>query len=462
MRVSQKCWEAGSLSHKENSSPISRARRDRCSQLWLLHDANPNTDTPRKQLAAKLHFALNPSAPSRGEDPIREGLRFCFEVSLLKFRIPILDPDLPTFVDFFAGSGLVTEGAKRFCAPVWANDICPKKAAIYTANHGNDHFHLGSIELVGGTSIPPGDIVWASFPCQDLSLAGKMGGLAGSRSGLFWEWIRVLDEMPKKPKVLALENVVGLLSGNGGDDFRFVYRALRDRSYKVGPMLLDARMWVPQSRPRVFIVAAQDQIDTSTFEDNGPNWLHPEPVLKASAILNDVIFWSMRQPNKCSKTLTDIIDWDAAVFENDRANALFSLVAPRHQELLDRLPANRRAVFPGYRRTRKGKQVLELRFDDRSGCLRTAEGGSSCQFLLLHNAGKWAARLITPREAARLMGAPETYKLSSSYNESYNAMGDAVVAPVVAHLFEHLLTPLASQRAVASGRKITSLQKSLL
>lgn len=369
----------------------------------------------------------------------------------------------PSFVDFFAGSGLVTQGAKHACRPVWSNDICPKKAAIYTANHGNDHFHLGSIEQVSGTVIPKGDIVWASFPCQDLSLAGKMAGLTASRSGLFWEWIRVLDEMPIKPAVIALENVVGLLSGNGGEDFRLLYQALRNRSYKVGPMLLDARLWVPQSRPRVFIVAVQDHITTTALEDHGPNWLHPSPVLKAIAPLDDIVFWSMPHPSKRTKSLTDIIDWNAPVFNDERAAALFALVAPKHQELLNRLPPGRRAVFPGYRRTRNGKQVLELRFDDISGCLRTAEGGSSCQFLLLHDAGKWRARLITTREAARLMGAPECYHLSTSYNESYNAMGDAVVVPVVKYLIDHLLVPLALQQntTLADGQSAT-LQRLLL
>lgn len=353
-----------------------------------------------------------------------------------------MKPELPTLIDFFAGSGLVTEGAKRHCNPVWANDISPKKEAIYTANHGRDHFHLASIEEISGASIPPGDIAWASFPCQDLSLAGKMGGLAASRSGLFWEWIRILDEMPEKPKVLAIENVVGLLSGSGGGDFKLVYQALRDRGFKVGPMLIDARMWVPQSRPRVFIVAVQEQIDTKPFEDNGPNWLHPKPVLKAISSLDDVVFWFMQQPTKRPDKLSGIIEWDAPVFEKMRADALFSLVAPKHKALLDQLPANCRAVFPGYRRTRKGNQVLELRFDDLSGCLRTAEGGSSCQFLLLYDSGKWSARLITPREAALLMGAPKTYQLSKSYNESYSAMGDAVVVPVVSHLFKELLAPV--------------------
>ena len=287
-----------------------------------------------------------------------------------------------------------------------------------------------------------------------------MGGLAASRSGLFWEWLRVLDEMPIRPSVLALENVVGLLSANGGEDFQLLYLALRERSYKVGPMLIDARLWVPQSRPRVFIVAVQDHIDTSSLEDNGPNWLHPSPVLKAIAPLDDIVFWAMPRPTKRPKTLTELIDWDATVFNEERASALFSLVAPRHQELLDRLPLTHRAVFPGYRRTRNGKQVLELRFDDVSGCLRTAEGGSSCQFLLLHDAGEWKARLITPREAARLMGAPECYCLSSSYNESYNAMGDAVVVPVVKHLVDHLLVPLSFQKGlVSASADIGSLSK---
>lgn len=362
----------------------------------------------------------------------------------------------PAFIDFFAGSGLVTQGSKHACAPVWSNDICPKKAAVYTANHGADHFHLGSIEHVRGTAIPKGDIVWASFPCQDLSLAGKMGGLAASRSGLFWEWLRVLDEMPAKPAVIALENVVGLLSANGGEDFRMLYQALRERSYKVGPVVLDARLWVPQSRPRVFVIAAREDVDTRKLEDNGPNWLHPEPVLKAIACLDDIIFWSMPRPKKRPKSLSDLIDWGAPVFDETRAQALFEIVAPKHREILNKLPRNQRAVFPGYRRTRHGKQVLELRFDDISGCLRTAEGGSSRQFLLLYDEGQWKARLITAREAALLMGSPRSYKLSLSYNESYNAMGDAVVVPVVKHLVDHLFVPLTQAANAKESSKFAA------
>ena len=277
-----------------------------------------------------------------------------------------------------------------------------------------------------------------------------MGGLGASRSGLFWEWLRVLDEMPEKPGVIALENVVGLLSANGGEDYRMLHEALRKRSYRVGAMLLDARLWVPQSRPRVFVVAVLKDIDTSALEDSGANWLQPEPVVRAMRSLKDVVWWSMPRPKTRSKSLSDMIDWDAPVFDETRTQKLLSIIAPKHQELLSKLPRNHRGVFPGYRRTRKGKQVLELRFDDLSGCLRTAEGGSSRQFLILHDRGTWKARLITAREAARLMGAPETYRLSDSYNESYNAMGDAVAVPVVKHLAEHLLAPLT--QLVHEGR----------
>lgn len=364
-------------------------------------------------------------------------------------------------MDFFAGSGLVTQGAKHACLPVWSNDISPKKAAVYCSNHDKGHFHLGSIVQVDGSEIPVGDIVWASFPCQDLSLAGKMGGLGASRSGMFWEWLRVLDEMPVKPSVIALENVLGLLSANGGQDYRMLHEALAKRAYRVGAMLLDARHWVPQSRPRVFVVAARAGADISSFEDSGPNWLQPEPVIRAMRTMKDPVWWSMPLPSSRNDGLSDLIDWDEPVFGEDRARKLFSIIAPRHQEMLAKIPVGHRAVFPGYRRTRNGKQVLELRFDNLSGCLRTAEGGSSRQFLILHDRGEWKARLITPREAARLMGAPDSYKLSESYNESYNAMGDAVVVPVVKHLVDHLLVPLTEiLHAGQSGKESSAVRLS--
>ena len=118
-----------------------------------------------------------------------------------------------TAIDFFAGSGLVGSGLAPEFETLWANDNCAKKREVYEANHARGKFHFGDVELVRGRDIPAADLAWASFPCQDLSLAGNLGGMnSGTRSGLFWEWVRVLKELDKngkRPPLLVAENVVG-------------------------------------------------------------------------------------------------------------------------------------------------------------------------------------------------------------------------------------------------------------
>ena len=111
-----------------------------------------------------------------------------------------------------------------------------------------------------GNDLPFAHLSWASFPCQDLSLAGSIGGIHAPRSGLVWEWLRVLDEMDDKPKILLLEKVAGLLSTNGGDNYRVLHLALVERGYCCGAVLLNASHFVPQSRPRVFIIAVQEDL----------------------------------------------------------------------------------------------------------------------------------------------------------------------------------------------------------
>lgn len=115
------------------------------------------------------------------------------------------------FLDFFAGAGLVTEAVSPFFDVIWANDISLKKSTVYRSNHDHEHFHLGSVEDVCGQELPSADLAWASFPCQDLSLAGSQTGIQGRRSGMVWEWLRVIEEMPESPSVLVAENVLGLV-----------------------------------------------------------------------------------------------------------------------------------------------------------------------------------------------------------------------------------------------------------
>ena len=346
----------------------------------------------------------------------------------------------PSFLEFFAGSGLVAQGLSPYFKAIWANDVCAKKAAVYRANHGKSPFSLGSIEDVQGADLPAAPLAWASFPCQDLSLAGLSAGIHGQRSGLVWQWLRVIDQMPLRPQVLVAENVIGLVSSAGGAHYRTLHSALTERGYRVGALMLDAARWLPQSRPRIFVVAARSDLPISRrLVDVRPNWMHTSAVVAAMQGQPEAVWWKMPEPEGRTSSLESIVEWDAASDPPDLAERRLALVPKRHRMLLD---AATRIVAPGYRRTRPTGQMLELRFDGVAGCLRTPEGGSSRQVLVLKDGPRLRTRLLTVREAARLMGAPDTYNLPGSYNDGYKAMGDAVAVPVAAHLARHLLLGL--------------------
>jgi DNA (cytosine-5)-methyltransferase 1 len=347
----------------------------------------------------------------------------------------------PAALEFFAGSGLVAEGLSPHFDVAWANDLCPKKAAVYVANHGDKHFHLGSIADVKGDHLPPATLSWASFPCQDLSLAGLTAGIHAKRSGLVWQWLRIMDEMPQRPPVLVAENVTGLVSMHGGEYYRLLHRALHDRGYRTGAVVLDAAKWVPQSRKRVFIIAVDQDTDIpADLMADGPNWAHPVPLVNAVRGMKDFFWWKMPEPAHRKISLSDIVEWDAPTDDQHATHSRLSLVPKKHRE---RLESGDLTVAPGYKRTRNGRQVLELRFDGIAGCLRTAEGGSSRQVVVLKKGKRLDTRLLTVRETARLMGAPDTFKLPGSYNDGYTAMGDAVALPVTRYLAKHLLEKLA-------------------
>lgn len=339
--------------------------------------------------------------------------------------------------EFFAGSGLVAYGLKGMFAPIWANDISEQKGAVYEANFGDDCFELNDIKNINGKTLPFAHLSWASFPCQDLSLAGSLGGIHASRSGLVWEWLRVLDEMVIKPKILLLENVSGLLSTNHGNNYRALHMALIERGFKCGAIVLNAYHFVPQSRPRIFIIAVQHNCKIpSDLISESPCWLHNKAAINLGYSLPGWVWWKTEKPPCRRKHLKDIIEINIPF---DKDNVL-TLVPNHHQMKLNQYDT---LYATGYRRTRQGKQQLELRFDGVAGCLRTPEGGSSKQYLIVKKDGITHARLLTVRETARLMGAPDDFILPGSYNDGYKAMGDAVAMPVARFIGEKFLTKIA-------------------
>lgn len=365
-------------------------------------------------------------------------------------------------LDFFAGSGLVSLGLEPEFVTVWANDVCQRKAAVYCANVDAHTFRLASIEHVRGASLPDADLAWGSFPCQDLSLAGKLTGLRkGTRSGLFWEWLRIIDELGdagRRPPILVAENVTGFLSASGSAHYRRAHQALRERGYRAGALIVDASLFVPQSRPRAFVVAVSREIPLGGLVQPGPSApFHPNLLVRAARATRDPewVWWTLPEPPARTSVLGDLVDRRAPCDDEVKTRELVALLSPRNRRKLDAaLAAGGFTVGAGYRRTRPSPgggrtQRLEVRFDGAAGCLRTPEGGSSRQVVLIVDDGRVRTRLLTVRECARLMGAPDTFEAPPGYNDGYRAMGDAVAVPVVRWLSRHLLAPLASRRAGA-------------
>ncbi len=378
----------------------------------------------------------------------------------------------PSYYEFFAGGGMARAGLGEGWRCLFANDFDAKKAETYRANWGDDEFFLGDVRKIDTAQLPGvADLVWASFPCQDLSLAGARAGLAGERSGTFWPFfdlVRGLRREGRPPRLLAFENVCGTLTSHGGNDFVAICEALASAGYRYGALVIDAALFVPQSRPRLFIVAAEATLEIPrTLTAQSPaKPFHPQRLQGATAHLSDSarrewIWWRLAEPPKRNLSLAEVVEAqprDVAWRSDEETRALISLMNETHRErLVAAQAAGRPMIGALYRRTRASpsgerSQRAEARFDGLSGCLRTPAGGSSRQFLLFVEGAELRSRLISARETARLMGLADDYLLPAGYNDAYHLTGDGVVAPVVRHLSHHLLEPLlraAAQRQAA-------------
>ena len=372
---------------------------------------------------------------------------------------------MPTFYEFFAGGGMARAGLGGGWRCLFANDFDARKAESYAANWGSDHLFVGDVAAVTTAQLEGrADLAWASFPCQDLSLAGAYRGLEGARSGVFWSFWRLMKALKtegRAPRMIALENVSGLLTSNGGADFRVLVTALADAGYRVGAMVIDAVHFVPQSRPRLFIVAVDGAVTIPTDLVGEPTqpW-HPDALHKAQRHLSDHakanwVWWALPQPPIRNVRFVDLVEreptgvrWHTA----DETKRILDMMTPlnrRKVTVAERVSSIMDAPVVGgiYRRTREGVQRAEVRFDDVSGCLRTPRGGSSRQSLAVIEGGRTRTRLLSPREAARLMGLPDTYLLPANYNQAYHLSGDGVAVPAVRFLAENLLARILAADA---------------
>jgi DNA (cytosine-5)-methyltransferase 1 len=176
-----------------------------------------------------------------------------------------------TGVSLFAGVGGFDLAMQRQGVKVVASVEIDKKCNEVLAKHFpnakqfNDVTEVKGEDLINAGFTPSKGIITGGFPCQDLSVAGKRAGLAGARSGLFWEIARLVEET--QSEYFIIENVPGLLSSNGGKDFGVVIGTMADLGYSVGWRVLDAQYFgVPQRRKRVFVVGRRGSDSTSPAE----------------------------------------------------------------------------------------------------------------------------------------------------------------------------------------------------
>ena len=366
----------------------------------------------------------------------------------------------PTAYEFFAGGGLAGLGMAGLNT-IFANDMDPAKARAFAANHPTTSFRQGDVWNLTPDDLPGRpDLAWASSPCQDVSLAGARGGLEAGRSGAFWGFWRLvqgLEAQGRGPRVVVLENVIGLLTSGQGKDFAAVCTAMAEAGYTVGALEMDAAHWLPQSRPRLFVAAIKGEARRAAGP-GGP--FHSPRLIAAQARLPEAVkaawaWWSLPQPPRRNLDLAALLEPDDAVDWLDDPEAILALAAPLHQARIAAAVASGvRTVGAAYRRVRveNGQKVqrLEIRFDGLAGCLRTPAGGSSRQYVLVCDRGQVRMRRLTGREAARLMGVSDAYRLPASESAALKLMGDAVAVPVVRALTEGLLLPALTGRRAAA------------
>lgn len=363
-----------------------------------------------------------------------------------------------TVAEYFAGIGLFRMGLEQAgWRVVYANDWSEERAQIY-GGFFNGAYAVEDIFSVDAASVPAATLATCSFPCIDLSLAGKRGGINGKHSGAFWGFCDILKKQGERaPIIVLLENVTGWLSSNDGEDFYAAAEALNKLGYACDVFMLNARCFVPQSRPRLFLVGVKHAFRQSNWPlvASRSERLLP-PALRELMLRNRRIRWAFldipeppqyKNDGFSGDVVEDMAPNDSRWWPQWKVDKHLAMMSPHHLAMVKDLSRRKEETFKTFfRRRRTEGQRAEVRADDIAGCLRTAVGGSGKQFLVGAGGGKIRMRTLTAREYARLQGVPDKFPIKAkTERQSLNAFGDAVCVPAVAWIATNILSPLAKQ-----------------
>lgn len=462
-------WHGAQYRNRKLTSLDDQFRSTKNRKYWL-RKIHRNVERDCERTAMLLHDGW--TILRFWESDVRKNLERCVEMTVQSIRNgtkPASTTVVPerTVAEFFAGIGLMRIGLeKQGWKVVFANDIDTDKHEMYKAHFPDaedpKHFVVDDVHKLRADQVPYCTLATASFPCNDLSLAGAREGLMkGKQSSAFWGFMEVIEKMERRPPLVLLENVTGFLTSHGGRDFTEALKALNDLGYAADAFILDAVDFVPQSRQRLFVVgklASENRTDDFLVAPAAESRVRPKALVNYINSHPD-IQWDIRplpDPPGVNRGLESILEdlphnseeW----WSKERSKYLLSQMSKKHRRIANEMIEGRRWAYGTvFRRIRNHKSMAELRTDNVAGCLRTPRGGSGRQILFKAGKGKYFARLLTPRECARLMGADD-FVIEGTLNQALFGFGDAVCVPVVEWVARHYLTPVVNE--LLHGREL--------
>lgn len=300
------------------------------------------------------------------------------------------------FIDLFAGVGGVRLGleqafGKENTECVLSSEIDKFAVKTYKENFNNENVE-GDIFNINEKEIKDFDFLLAGFPCQPFSKAGKGLGFKDPRGTLFFEILRIIKE--KRPKVVFLENVGKLKSHDNGDTFKVIKKELTDLGYELHYEILNSKDFgVPQGRKRIYIVGFLNRKNEFNF---------PEKTTS-------------------SMTLNNILE--------SKVDDKYTISDKRWEGFIRRKEKNVKAG--------KGFGFKLLTGEEEFGPTLTARYYKDGGDLLIEQENK-NPRMLTPLEAKRYQGFPESFKIPVSDSQAYKQFGNSVSVPVIKSIFEEI------------------------
>lgn len=351
---------------------------------------------------------------------------------LLPLELPLEDNAAFTFIDLFAGIGGIRMAFEELGGQcVFTSEWDSYAQKTYAENYPGGHSINGDITKVDAQDIPAHDLLLAGFPCQPFSIAGvskknalgRAHGFADETQGtLFFDVCRIIEK--KQPRAFLLENVKNLMSHDKGRTFDVIKRSLDDLGYDIHTRIIDGAHFVPQHRERILIIGFR-KADEITFDWNA----QPLPA-KGRHIIADILHRTDGSEPKLA--------WDGERFYQHASGQ----VDPKYT-LTDKLWAYLQGYAAKHKAAGNGFGFGLVYPDSVARTLSARYYKDGSEILVYQGEGKNPRRL-TPRECARLMGFPDTFRISISDTQAYRLLADAAVVPMItaaAKLMAPSLTP---------------------